>query len=55
MKIGDQKVERTLRKQKVRGFLQDKKVPGTNAGTRAAAASGPPIWGGHRTPGREPG
>ena len=30
MKIGDQKVQRTLRKQKVRGLLQDKKVPGTN-------------------------
>ena len=40
MKIGDQKVQRTLRKQKVRGLLQDKKVPGTNAGTRAAAAPG---------------
>ena len=42
MKIGDQKVQRTLRKQKVRGLLQDKKVPGTNAGIRAAAAPGPP-------------
>ena len=41
MKIGDQKVERTLKKQKVRGLLQDKKVPGTNAGIRAAAAPGP--------------
>ena len=40
MKIGDQKVQRTLRKQKVRGLLQDKKVPGTNAGTGAAAAPG---------------
>ena len=45
MKIGDQKVQRTLRKQKVRGLLQDKKVPGTNAGTRAAAAPGPPLPG----------
>ena len=36
MKIGDQKVQRTLRKQKVRGLLQDKKVPGTYAGTTAA-------------------
>ena len=45
MKIGDQKVQRTLRKQKVRGLLQDKKVPGTNAGTRAAAAPGPPVRG----------
>ena len=40
MKIRDQKVQRTLRKQKVRGLLQDKKVPGTNAGTGAAAAPG---------------
>ena len=45
MKIGDQKVQRTLRRQKVRGLLQDKKVPGTNAGTRAAAAPGPPVLG----------
>ena len=45
MKIGDQKVQRTLRKQKVRGLLQDKKVPGTNACTRAAAAPGPPVGG----------
>ena len=45
MKIGDQKVQRTLRKQKVRGLLQDKKVPGTNVGTRAAAALGPPVQG----------
>ena len=44
MKIGDQKVQRTLRKQKVRGLLQDKKVPGIKAGTRAAAAPGPPVW-----------
>ena len=43
MKIGDQKVQRTLRKQKLRGLLQDKKVPGTNAGTREAAAPGPPM------------
>ena len=27
MKIGDQKVQRTLRIQKVRGLLQDKKGP----------------------------
>ena len=45
MKIGDQKVQRTLRKQKVRGFLQDKKVPGTNVETRVAAAPGPLLWG----------
>ena len=45
MKIGGQKVQRTLRKQKVRGLLQDKKVPGTNAGTRAAVAPGPPTRG----------
>ena len=45
MKIGDQKVQRTLRKQKVRGLLQDKKVPGTCArtstGTRVTVAPGP--------------
>ena len=51
----DQKVQRTLRKQKVRGLLQDKKVPGTNAGTRAAAAPGRLCWACSRTPGREPG
>ena len=34
MKIGDQKVQRTLKKQKVRGLLQDKKVPETSARTR---------------------
>ena len=45
MKIGDQKVQRTLRKQKVRGLLQDKKVPGTSTGTRAAAAPGWPLPG----------
>ena len=45
MKIGDQKVQRTLRKQKVRRLLQDKKVPGTNAGTRVATAPGPPVRG----------
>ena len=38
MNIGDQKVQRTLRKQKGRGLIQDKKVPGTKAGNRAAAA-----------------
>ena len=41
MKIGDQKVQRTLRKQKVRGLLQDKKILGTSVGTRVAAAPGP--------------
>ena len=45
MKIGDQKVQRTLRKQKVRGLLQDKEVTGTNAGTRVAVAPGPPVRG----------
>ena len=45
MKIGDQKVQRALRKEKVRGLLQDKKVPGTNAGTRATAVPGPPVRG----------
>ena len=45
MKIGDQKVQRILRKQKVRGLLQDKKVPGINAGTRAAATPGLPMLG----------
>ena len=45
MKIGEQKVQRTLRKQKVRGLLQDKKVPGTNGGTWTAAAPGSPMWG----------
>ena len=44
MKI-DQKVQRTLKKQKVRGLLQDKKVPGTNLGTRVAAAPGSPLLG----------
>ena len=45
MKIGDEKVQRTLRKQKVKGLLQDKKVPGINTGTRAATAPGPPVRG----------
>ena len=49
MKIGDKKVQRTLRKQKVRGLLQDKKVPGTSEGTsegsRAATAPGLPLPG----------
>ena len=40
MKIGDQKVQRTLRKQKVRELLQDKKVPGTSTGTRVTAGPG---------------
>ena len=29
----------------VKELLQDKKVPGTNAGTRAAIAPGPPVPG----------
>ena len=41
MKTGNQKVQRTLKKQKVRGLLQDKKVPGTSTGTRMTAAPGP--------------
>ena len=41
MKIGDQKVQRTLRKRKVRGLLQDKKVPGTRTGTRVLVAPVP--------------
>ena len=41
MKAEDQKVLRTLKKQMVRGLLQDKKVPGTSVGTRATAAPGP--------------
>ena len=41
MKLGDQKVYRTLKKQTIRGLLQDKKVPGTSTGTRATAAPGP--------------
>ena len=41
MKIGDQKVYRTLKKQTVRGLLQDKKVPGTSVGTRTTGAPGP--------------
>ena len=45
MKIGDQKVLRTLKKQTVRGLLQDKKVPGTSAGTRVTAAPGLCLWG----------
>ena len=45
MKIGVQKVQRTLQKQKVRGLLQDKKVPGINVGTKATAAPGPPLPG----------
>ena len=36
-----------------KGILQDKKVPGTNGGTRAAAAPGPTFGAYHRTPGRE--
>ena len=41
MKIGDQKVPKTLIKQKVRGLLQDKKIPGT----KVAAAPGLPLLG----------
>ena len=41
MKIGDQKVYRTLKKLKERGLLQDKKVPGISAGTRVTAAPVP--------------
>ena len=40
MKIGDQKVERTLKKQTVRGLLQDNKVPGNSMGTRVTAGPG---------------
>ena len=40
MKMGDQKVERTLKKQTVRGLLQEIKVPGTNVENRATAAPG---------------
>ena len=45
MKIGDQKVYRTLKKQTVRGLLQDKKVPGTSTGTRVTATPGPHLPG----------
>ena len=55
MEIGDQKVKRTLKTQTVRVLLQDKKVPGTNTETRAAAGPGQPYWASCRTPGREPG
>ena len=41
MKIGDQKLYRILKNQMIRRVLQDNKVPGTTAGTRVAAASGP--------------
>ena len=40
-----QKGQRTLRKQKVRGLLQEKKIPGTKVGTRATAVPGPPLPG----------
>ena len=39
MKIGDQRVKRTLKYQTVRRVLKDNKVPGTSAGTRAAEAT----------------
>ena len=45
IKIGDQKVQRTLRKQKVRGLLQHKKVPGISVRNRATTAPGPPLPG----------
>ena len=38
MKIGDQRLKRTLKYQTVRRVLKDNKVPGTSAGTRAAEA-----------------
>ena len=41
MKIRHKKVERTLKKQIIKRLLQDKKVPGTSAGTRVTAALGP--------------
>ena len=41
MKMGDQKVQRTLKKQMVRGLYQDKKVPGISVGNRANIAPGP--------------
>ena len=46
MKIGDQKVKRTLRKQKVRGLIQDKKVPGGDQGNCSPrpARAGPASW-----------
>ena len=53
MKIRDQKVQRTLKKQKVSGLLQDKKVPGTNVGTRTQPQARP-CGACCRTPGREP-
>ena len=40
MKIGGQKLYRTLKNQMVRRVLQDYNVPGISMGTRAAAASG---------------
>ena len=45
MKIGEQKVYRTLKKQTGRGLLQDKKVLGTSKGTRATTAPGPHLPG----------
>ena len=45
MKIGEQKVQRTLKKQTVRGLLQEIKVPGTNVENRATAAPGPCLLG----------
>ena len=41
MKIGDQKLQRTLKNQMVRRVLKDNTVPGTSAGTREAEAPGP--------------
>ena len=40
MKIGDQKVYRTLKTQTVRGLLHNNRVPGTSVGTRATTAPG---------------
>ena len=38
MKIGDQRLQRTLKHQTVRKVFKDNKVPGTSTGTRAAEA-----------------
>ena len=55
MKIGDQRVKRTLKYQTVRRVLKDNKVPGTSSGTRAAKAPGQGSRVCSRTLGREPG
>ena len=57
MKIGDQKLSRTLKNQMVRRVLKDNKVPGTTAGTKEAEAPGPPpagAWVCCQILGREP-